>query len=637
MNGRGRSRQSTSTTRAGRSKRGDVESEEWVVLELNPRSEGEDPEIIRRSIQHSVRGAEVFVPAVVTKVGEDRVFHYLVEGYAFVKKTLPDSAYLKLENTRFVQGVLSASGIGRARKLATVKASDIENFRQQIREEVDQGIAVGDKVLITIGAYRNIEASVIEEIPEQAVVQVFVRLRSKQSIVTVPRSGLRILERAPTSPLYNRLSTLRTWLRLARPILLWQGAMPKDLVEREAHLSRIDRWALVYHNLFSFVEFCKGSVDSRILDVPKGLAELTQLTIWLEKAHQLYAFVSSYYKAPEDRIVRVQQQLAELTWLDSVLGRIRALHQEVEAIGLAAARHGDEEVVQNLLVDGHNLAFRCLYAPGMSDLADSQGRPTGMILGFLRSLGALRKRFPEARIYVTWDGSSKRRKTKFPDYKANRASRTGEALSGFDPVAFIKGVLPFLGVWQATNKDEEADDIIAALVRGPLKSEQNLIFSTDRDFLQLVTETTEVLAPGTGNRHEARYTMKMIEEDYGIPPYRMVQLRAFFGDDSDNIPGVPRVPKKVLKALLQAHGSVDGVYNSGLTGLTKAQYERLRSSEPQVRINLDLMSLVDVPVSVQDPDVDPDAATAKLREVEVNPDPICSSFFGRRSTEVADA
>lgn len=610
-------------------------TEEWVVLVLSPRSEGEDPDVIRKSIQHSIKGAEVFVPAVITKVGDDRVFHYLVEGYAFIRKVLPDSAYLKLENTRFVQGVLSMSGVGRARKVATVGAADIENFRKQIREEVDQGIAVGDKVLITTGAYRNIEASVIEEIPEQGVVQVFVRLRSKQSIVTIPRSGLRILERAPTSPLYNRLSAIRTWLRLARPILVWQGGFPPDLQEKAEHLSRVERWAIAYSRLFSFVALCEGSVDSRMQEVQGSLAELTRLATWLERANRLYSFVSSYYKAPEEKIVGVQKKLNELMWLDSVLGRIRSLHQEVEAIGQEAARQGDEAMVQNLLVDGHNLAFRCLYAPGMSDLTDSQGRPTGMILGFLRSLGSLRKRFPEARIYVAWDGSSKRRKSKFPDYKGNRKETA--APSSFNPISFIRSVLPMLGVWQVSNPDEEADDVIATMVRGPLKSEQNLIFSTDRDFLQLVTATTSVLTPGTGNRHEALYDTKLVESDYGVPPGSMVQLRAFFGDDSDNIPGVPRVPKKVLKALLQAHGSIDGVYNSGLIGLTKAQYERLRSSEPQVRINLDLMSLVDIPVSVQDPDVDPDAAAAKLREVEVNPDPICGSFFGRRATETADA
>lgn len=602
-----------------------MDSEDWIVLELNPRSEGEDPAVIRKSIQHSVKGAEVFVPAIVTKVGDDKVVHYLVEGYAFVRRTLSDAAYLKLENTRFVQGVLTVSGSGRSRKLATVPPSAIENFRRQIRSETDQGIAVGDKVLITTGAYRNIEASVIEEIPEQQMVQVFVRLRSKQTIVTIPRSGLKVLERSPISGLYNRLSLLRTWIRLARPILAWSGT--QGLTEKMAQLDQLSSWALSYSLLFSFIN--PGPIGPNLSAARGHLQKLEYLSAWRDQAHRLYTFVSSYYQAPEERLPGIQNKLADVLWLDGVLGRIRSLHQEVEAISQNAAREGDTEVVQNLLVDGHNLAFRCFYAPGMADLKDSKGRPTGMILGFLRSLGSLRKRFPEARVYVAWDGSSKRRKTKFAEYKSNRGR-----VDASGPLDFLRQILPGLGVVQAFNLDEEADDVIATLVRGRLKDETNLIFSTDRDFVQLVTATTEVLSPGVGNRHEVRYSVAQVLETYGVTPDKMVQLRAFFGDTSDTIPGVPRVPKKVLKALLQAHGTVDGVYGSGLVGLTKSQYERLRSSEPQVRINLDLMGLLDVPFTTIDPDVDPDAVSARLREMDIAPESILQSFFGPRAGTV---
>jgi hypothetical protein len=46
-------------------------------------------------------------------------------------------------------------------------------------------------------------------------------------------------------------------------------------------------------------------------------------------------------------------------------------------------------------------------------------------------------------------------------------------------------------------------------------------------------------------------------------------------------------------------------------------------------LNIELMSLVDVAVSVQDPDVDAEGAAGRLRELEVNPVPILESFFGR--------
>ena len=42
--------------------------EHWVVLELGPKAENEDPDLIRASIQHRIRGAEVFIPASVNTV-----------------------------------------------------------------------------------------------------------------------------------------------------------------------------------------------------------------------------------------------------------------------------------------------------------------------------------------------------------------------------------------------------------------------------------------------------------------------------------------------------------------------------------------------------------------------------------------
>ena len=106
----------------------------------------------------------------------------------------------------------------------------------------------------------------------------------------------------------------------------------------------------------------------------------------------------------------------------------------------------------------------------------------------------------------------------------------------------------------------------------------------------------------------------------------MVQFRALCGDTSDNIPGVPRVPKKVLRSLLQAHGTVDGIYKSGLAGLTRNQYERLRSAEPQVRINIGLMALVNVEVSLTYPDVDGKVASRLMQEVGIKPQPILKAF-----------
>lgn len=617
---------------------------EWVVLELNPRSEREDPDLIRSSISHSLKSADIFVPAAVTQVGDDRVVHYLMDGYAFVRHDRQPTDYFKLEGSRYVQNVLVRSGSGsRHRRISTIPDRDVVRMKDQIRQLTDQGIGVGDIVRINSGAYRNITATVLEEIPENRSVLVSVKLRSKESLVTLPRSFLVVVERAPLSAVSNRLAAILEWAIQVRPVYLWDAKI-EPLHEAFAKYERVERLNQSCYTLFGLVSFGtvlrNGSPDSSpVAKLKAKLVELERFNEWQERARLLFSFISSYRGGglKEGDLDPLQGKLLELMWMDDLLDRIRRLWEDVDGISRALARRQEgKTMVQNVLVDGFNLAYRCLYAPGMSELKDSKGRPTGLILGFLRSLGSLKKRFPDSRLHVVWDGSSRRRKQRFAEYKANRDSSAQretmapEAPSGirFDPVRILKDMLPLFGIHQSWNPEEEADDVIASLVRKDFSRQTNVIFSTDKDLLQLVNENTSLLIPPVGSRNEILFDVATVVKTIGVPSEKMVQLRAFYGDPSDNIPGVPRVPKKVLRSLVQAHGSVEAVYKSGLTGLTKGQYERLRSAEPQVRINVELMTLVDVSVTSVPPDVDPDNVAERLRELEIQSDSLLDTFFG---------
>lgn len=608
---------------------------DWSCLVLTPRSDGEDPDIITRAIKGALKypEAEVFVPAAVTQIGEDRVVQYLMVGYAFVRN--PGPRLKNLEGSRYVQGVLGS-----------VTDQHIERMRVQIQREMDQGIGVGDTVKIVSGPYRHLTATVIEEIPEDGMVQVFVKLRSKQSIVTLPRSFLEVVDRTPLSGLFSRLSAIRVWVRRAKPILAWSGAYPSFLMNTTRKFILLSGFSA--RNTEPMLRYLYGTLRNPEADVAalrfdvgaanrpallrKQYERTRNLSDWAQRAHTGWNFVwfMGGQKARKRSLDAIQTKLIELYWFEDVLERVGQLEVTLEQVAHKLARRrksGGAKVIQNILVDGHNLAFRCMYAPGMASLSDGSGRPTGVILGFLRSLGALKKRFPEARLYVTWDGSSNRRKAVYADYKGNRPDRSNGEQT-FDQIGFLRDILPKFGAWQVFNPDEEADDVIATVVKGSLREQHNVIYSTDKDMLALVTGTTFVLMPGAGSRKEVLYDTAGVESAFGVAPGNLLQLRAFCGDPSDNIPGVPRVPKKVLKSLVRAHGTIDGVYKSSLTGLSDGQYERLRLSEPQVRLNLQLMSFVDVPVTSVDPDPDPEGAARRLQNVGINPAPILKQFEG---------
>lgn len=607
-------------------------TDKWIILELSPRSEGEDPDLIRKTVRATLKGAEVFVPAIVTQIGEDRVIHYLVEGYAFVRHQHPDSAYLKLEGTRFVQSVLTESGHSGQRKLSTVTTAEVEKLRKQVEAEVDQGIGVGDIVQITSGPYKNIDATVIEEIPEQGMVQVFVCLRSKESLITLPRSFLRVVERAPLSPTLSNLNALKVWASKAAPVLSWKSSV-EPLLQAYEKYRKLYIWCDHGLTWWPIVALFNGSLSHKALILQKSWERVAMMSQLMSRSVPLWEEVAALSRFLFDatNIEEVQNKLAELTWLEGILARIRELRESLDHLEYEVARSsGRKNMIQNILIDGYNLAYRCWLAPGLNELKDSTGRPTGMVVGFLNSLISLKKKHPQAVIYVAWDrdNGSKRREV-YGEYKANRTHREGAD----EQLSLLYELLPLMGVRQAESLGNEADDVVATLSRNELKGQQNLIFSNDRDFLQLVTPTTHLLVPKVGSRREILYDPETVQKDWGVAPENICQLRAFFGDNSDNLPGVPRVPKKVLRNLLQAYGSVEGVYRSGLAGLTKNQYERLRSAEPQVRINLRLMTLGDVPVSIQGPDNSPEEIAARLKQIDINPKAVLAAFFRYREAQ----
>lgn len=593
-------------------------SDQWVVLELNSKADGEDPDIIRKAITSTIKGADVFIPAEVTQVGADRVVHYLVEGYAFIRHTFPDAVYRKLENTRYIASVLTTTtrvnGSRPARQLALVPEANIEKMRRQMYAETDQGIGMGDTVLVTSGCYKQITAKVIEEIPEEDKVQIHVQLRSKDTIVTLPRSFLKLVSRAERPPFMDRFTALKLWFgdfTEALHLPDWQADLTPIATanDRYRHLCYLSDAMEPQMNVVAAFDY---KLDTNAI-ITK-YAELTQLESWVNQIED----VSSVLKNLDTQPLKVKHRdWSELHALQSKLDEIRD-----EVIKVERKITGKKDM-DNIIIDGLNLVFRVHYAPGMADLADSKGRQTGIIVGFLRVLASMRKKFPGADVYVCWEGSSARRKSKFAGYKSSRKPHS----VGWDQVETLQEILPYLGVRQVSNPEEEADDVIASLVRGQLNGYRNVILSTDRDMFQLVTDKTFVFTPTQGKSHEKLHGPDDVLEKWGVRPEKLVEFRAMDGDDSDDIPGVPTVPSKVLAELLNLYGSIDAIYASNLAGVTKKRYECLQSAKAQVKLNKELMTLYTVDYSEVAASPDKEIATAKLEDFEIDAEPITKSLL----------
>lgn len=211
-----------------------------------------------------------------------------------------------------------------------------------------------------------------------------------------------------------------------------------------------------------------------------------------------------------------------------------------------------------LLIDGMNLFIRCWAAvPSMDD----DGNSTGGITGFLKSLGLAVRTFKPTRCIVIFDGKggSQRRRKIYPEYKQNRKPpvRLNRAYDmttdeqerenmKWQLVTLIE-LLECLPVKVIALDNVEADDVIA--YTSQLVSADggtSIIYSTDKDFLQLVSDNVKVYNPVK----KKTYDTQVILDEYGIHPIHFHFFRALNGDTSDNIKGIRGVGQTSLKKYL---------------------------------------------------------------------------------------
>lgn len=206
-----------------------------------------------------------------------------------------------------------------------------------------------------------------------------------------------------------------------------------------------------------------------------------------------------------------------------------------------------------LIFDGMNFAIRHYCAnPSMN----AEAQPVGMIVGFLNGMAKLCSMLTPNRVIIAWEGeggSSKRRKL-LPEYKENRRPPKLNRFYERDDMPIdsnenrlwqnvqLVELLASLPVTQVYVKDCEADDVIAAMCRGPLRSENCVIVTSDKDYYQLLDESKAMYTPS-----KKLFVMQQhVLQEYGIHPTNFALAKAVCGDGSDNVKGVNGLGFKTL-------------------------------------------------------------------------------------------
>ena len=211
------------------------------------------------------------------------------------------------------------------------------------------------------------------------------------------------------------------------------------------------------------------------------------------------------------------------------------------------------------ILDSYGLIFRCYYAFISRPLTNQRGENVSALFGFFRNFHYILQHYKPGCIVAAMDSKTKTFRHEMYDlYKANRP-KTPEDLHA--QVPWICEVLEALGIPVLQCDGYEADDIIATVSRKCRESGRTCrILSGDKDLMQLVDESTQILKPVTGGETWKVTGIEGVEAEWGVKPPQLLDLLSLYGDSADNVPGVRGVGVKTAAKLLNDYGTLEGIY-----------------------------------------------------------------------------
>ena len=271
-----------------------------------------------------------------------------------------------------------------------------------------------------------------------------------------------------------------------------------------------------------------------------------------------------------------------------------------------------------LLIDGLNTFLRAFAAIGWvnKDLSHIGG-----LTGFLRSLGYVIKLVRPTRVIVVFDGqgSSTNKRYIYPDYKGNRGltrvtnwdsfeSQQEESDAITEQLIRLIFYLKTLPVDLISIDKIEADDVIGYISQR--LSGEVTIMSSDRDYLQLVSDKITVYSP----TKKKFYDHDLVLTEFGVSPNNFLTQKILLGDSGDNVPGVKGLGSKTMLKLFPDMSKDQPITLDDILERCEGKQkilESIKNFEFQLRINQKLMDL-------KNPNI-PEEAKEEINSVLLNP------------------
>lgn len=200
-------------------------------------------------------------------------------------------------------------------------------------------------------------------------------------------------------------------------------------------------------------------------------------------------------------------------------------------------------------MDGENLLHASFHK--FEKLKSTDGKPSGAIFGFFKSLHMYLTRFESDEVYISFDnGHSPVRMKLLPNYKGHRKNISVDYESLQSQKAIIMKMLGMLRINYIFDKNNntlyEGDDFLAYLAIKKFQSEKIILISSDKDFNQLLNKNLRIYNP----RKDEIIRLENCKDLFGYYAHETVEYLAMVGDISDDISGFPGIgPVKARKIL----------------------------------------------------------------------------------------
>ena len=258
-----------------------------------------------------------------------------------------------------------------------------------------------------------------------------------------------------------------------------------------------------------------------------------------------------------------------------------------------------------VIIDGNSLLFRAYYAtafPGAEIMRSQDGTPTNAIFAFSNMMNKIISDLKEGEcLFVAFDaGKHNFRHDALETYKANRKPAPEDLVKQFP---LVRDFLKALNVYQFEEEGFEGDDIAGTVAKLAEKEGYHVnLYTSDRDFLQLVTDEVNVNIIRKGLSDVVIMTPQLVQETFGFAPLQIIDYKGLRGDTSDNLPGIPGIGEKTAVKLIQEYGSFDNII-ANADNIKGKMGENIKANAELGKISRDLAIIrtdIELPFDIKD-------------------------------------